>query len=98
MNSTDKPRVVIHYCTRCNWLLRAAWLAQELLTTFSEELGEVALQPGTGGVFVVSCNDTIIWDRKTEQRFPEAKEIKQRIRDLIVPDKSLGHSDNRQSD
>jgi selenoprotein W-related protein len=45
-----RPRVEIEYCTQCRWLLRAAWLAQELLTTFEQELGEVALVPGTGGV------------------------------------------------
>ena len=26
-----KPRVEIEYCTQCRWLLRAAWMAQELL-------------------------------------------------------------------
>ena len=31
-------RVEIQYCTQCRWLLRAGWVAQELLTTFSEEL------------------------------------------------------------
>ncbi|MDR3410459.1 MAG: SelT/SelW/SelH family protein [Formivibrio sp.] len=93
MNQPCRPRIVIHYCTRCNWLLRAAWLAQELLSTFSEEIGEVALQPGTGGEFIVSCDDLEIWNRKTEARFPEAKELKQRIRDLIAPEKTLGHSE-----
>ncbi len=44
------PRVAIEYCTQCRWLLRAGWVAQELLTTFAEELGEVALKPGQGGV------------------------------------------------
>lgn len=98
MDQPRHPRVVIHYCTRCNWLLRAAWLAQELLSTFSTELGEVALQPGTGGIFVVTCDDALVWDRKSEQRFPEAKEIKQRIRDLIAPNKPLGHSDKTSPD
>ena len=89
----SKPRVTIAYCTQCRWLLRAAWLAQELLTTFEEELGEVALQPGTGGVFEIRFNDELIWSRKQEGRFPEAKEIKQRVRDHVAPDRSLGHSD-----
>lgn len=94
MDSVCHPRVVIHYCTRCNWLLRAAWLAQELLTTFCDELGEVALQPGSGGAFIVTCDNVVVWDRKIESRFPEAKELKQRIRDLVAPDKLLGHSDH----
>jgi len=89
-----KPRVEIEYCDRCNFLLRAAWLAQELLTTFSGELGEVALQPGTGGIFEIRVDGDLLWSRKAEGRFPEAKEIKQRLRDRIAPDKSLGHSDH----
>ncbi|MEI2743573.1 MAG: SelT/SelW/SelH family protein [Candidatus Competibacter sp.] len=88
-----KPRVSITYCTQCRWLLRAAWLAQELLTTFEQELGEVALCPGTGGVFEIWADEHLIWSRKEEGRFPEAKEVKQRVRDHIAPDRSLGHSD-----
>ena len=45
-----QPRVEIEYCTQCRWLLRAAWMAQELLTTFAADLGEVALQPGGRGL------------------------------------------------
>lgn len=89
----QKPRVSITYCTQCRWLLRAAWLAQELLTTFEEELGEVGLQPGTGGVFEIRVGNELIWSRKQEGRFPEAKEVKQKIRDRIAPDRHLGHSD-----
>ena len=88
-----KPRIEIEYCTQCRWLLRAAWLAQELLTTFEEELGGVTLIPGTGGVFEARLDDRLLWSRRVEGRFPEAKELKQRVRDLIAPDRSLGHSD-----
>ena len=95
MAPVSLPRVSILYCTQCNWLLRSAWLAQELLSTFAAELGEVALQPGTGGQFIVQCMDQVIWDRKAEGRFPEAKELKQRVRDLIAPAKPLGHSESK---
>lgn len=91
----SKPRVSITYCTQCNWLLRAAWLAQELLTTFSEELGEVALVPGSGGVFQVKVDEQLIWCRQQEGDFPQAKVLKQRVRDRIAPDKPLGHSDRQ---
>ena len=91
----QKPRISIRYCTQCRWLLRAAWLAQELLTTFEQELGEVALQPGTGGVFEIRIGDELLWSRKQEGRFPEAKEVKQRVRDQIAPERDLGHSDRR---
>jgi selenoprotein W-related protein len=89
----NKPRIEIEYCTQCRWLLRAAWLAQELLTTFEEELGGVTLIPGTGGVFEVRHGERVLWSRKGEGRFPEAKELKQRVRNEIAPEKNLGHSD-----
>ncbi len=89
----EKPRVKIQYCTQCRWLLRAAWMAQELLTTFQEEIGEVSLQPGTGGVFEISVNGELIWSRKEEGGFPDIKELKRRVRDKIAPDKDLGHVD-----
>ena len=90
------PKIEIEYCRQCRWLLRAAWLAQELLTSFEEELTGVTLVPGTGGVFIVrASNGTMIWSRSDEGRFPEAAELKQRVRDLVAPDKPLGHSDRK---
>ncbi len=87
------PRVTIRYCTQCRWLLRAAWLAQELLSTLGDELGEVALCPGTGGVFEIRVDGTLVWSRVEDDGFPDAKILKQRVRDLIAPDKDLGHID-----
>jgi selenoprotein W-related protein len=88
------PIIEITYCRRCGWALRAGWMAQELLTTFAEEVGSVALTPdATGGVFEVRVGDAVIWSRKECGRFPELKEIKQLVRDRIAPGRSLGHSD-----
>ncbi|MGL4286438.1 MAG: SelT/SelW/SelH family protein [Phreatobacter sp.] len=92
---TDKPRISILYCTQCNWLLRAAWMGQELLSSFGQDLGEVALIPGTGGVFEVRVDDALIWERKRDGGFPEAKVLKQRVRDLAWPERDLGHSDRK---
>jgi selenoprotein W-related protein len=89
----SKNVVEIIYCTQCRWLLRAAWLAQELLTTFEADLSAVSLLPGTGGVFEVRLNDVVIFSRKQAGRFPESKELKQLIRDVIDPARDLGHSD-----
>jgi selenoprotein W-related protein len=89
----DRPRVEIEYCTQCRWLLRAAWMAQELLTTFEQEIGEVALRPGTGGVFEVRADGATVWSRKTEGRFPDIKDLKQRVRDCVAPGRPLGHTD-----
>jgi len=91
-----RHRVEIRYCTQCRWLLRAAWLAQELLTTFEAELGEVALVPGTGGVFEVRVDGETLWSRAERGRFPELKELKQLVRDHVAPERDLGHSDRRE--
>lgn len=90
---SDKPRLSILYCRQCRWLLRASWMAQEMLTTFSEELGEVALIPGTGGIFEIRLGDELLWSRKDKGRFPEMREIKQMVRDRVDPERDLGHSD-----
>ena len=89
------PRVEIKYCTQCRWLLRAAWMAQELLTTFDSGIGEVALVPGTDGVFEVRIDGELIFSRAEAGRFPESKELKQLVRDRIAPDMPLGHSDRK---
>jgi selenoprotein W-related protein len=94
-NDARHPRVEIQYCTQCRWLMRAAWMAQELLTTFESELAEVVLAPGIGGVFDVKLDGELIFSRKLEGRFPESKELKQLIRDRVAPDIALGHSDRQ---
>ncbi|MCK9794905.1 SelT/SelW/SelH family protein [Isoptericola sp. 4D.3] len=92
-------RVSITYCTQCRWLMRAAWVAQELLQTFRTRLAEVALVPGTGGVFRVELDPgdgrppVLLWDRAAEGGFPEIPPLKTAIRDAVAPDLSLGHTD-----
>lgn len=89
-----KPTIAIEYCPKCGWLLRSAWMAQELLTTFTDDLFSVQLIPSeVSGRYTIKLNDILLWDRKREGRFPEPKEVKQRVRDEIAPDRSLGHSD-----
>lgn len=88
-------QVEIEYCTQCRWLLRAAWLAQELLTTFEADLAGVNLMPGTGGILEVRLNGAVLFSRKAAGRFPESKELKQLIRDVVAPERDLGHSDKQ---
>jgi selenoprotein W-related protein len=69
-------------------------MAQELLTTFAEELGSVTLIPDdTGGVFEIRLDGKLLWSRKEHGRFPDIKELKQRVRDEVAPERGLGHSD-----
>ncbi len=93
----QQPRVEIVYCTHvsslCRWLLRAGWMAQELLTTFPDELGEVALVPGRSGIFEIRLDDELIWSRQEKSSFPEIKVLKQSIRDKVAPHRNLGHTD-----
>lgn len=88
-----KPVITIEYCTQCKWLLRAAYFAQELLTTFEQEAGGVMLVPGISGVFDVRVEGAVVWSRAEKNGFPDIKELKQIIRDRVAPEKNLGHSE-----
>lgn len=91
-----KPTIAIEYCPKCGWMLRAAYMAQELLTTFSDDIKSVALQPSeVAGRYTIFINDAIVFDRKEAGHFPEIKELKQLVRDSVNPAKSLGHSDKK---
>ena len=93
---TNKPVITIEYCPKCGWMLRSAYMAQELLSTFTGQLKGVMLVPSeTGGAFVISLNDQIIFNRKELQRFPEIKELKKLVRDLVDPQMDLGHTDHK---
>ncbi|MDR9440638.1 MAG: SelT/SelW/SelH family protein [Halomonas sp.] len=86
-------RIRIHYCTQCQWLLRSAWYAQELLSTFGEELEEVALVPSHGGHFEILHDGASLWERKRDGGFPDIKALKQAVRDRLAPGRDLGHLD-----
>ena len=91
-----KPTIRIEYCPKCGWLLRAAYMAQELLTTFSGDLNAVMIQPSdTSGAYNIYVDDNIIFSRKEQERFPDIKELKQMIRDIADPERHLGHSDKK---
>ena len=92
----EKFHIIIEYCPKCNWMLRAAWIGQELLVTFENELSMVSLKPSEkSGNFLILVNDKVVFDRKLFGGFAEPKVIKQLVRDEIAPDKNLGHSDKK---
>ncbi|WP_096087081.1 SelT/SelW/SelH family protein [Agaribacterium haliotis] len=90
-------KVEIHYCRLCQWLLRSSWMAQELLTTFAEEIEELSLRPGTGGIFQIYANGELVWDRKRDGGFPDVKQLKRCVRDVIAPERELGHVDSNKA-
>lgn len=90
------PHIEIIYCSLCGWGLRSNWTAQELLSTFADEIGSVTLTPDrSGGVFDVFVEGVLIFSRKAHGRFPDIKEVKQLVRDHISPERDLGHSDRK---
>ena len=90
------PSVTSAYCPKCHWLLRAAYMAQEFLTTFETELHSVTLLPGeVNGDFHISINDKKNFVRKEFGGFPEIMRLKQLLRDIIAPGKKLEHTDTK---
>jgi selenoprotein W-related protein len=87
------PRVEITYCTKCKFLLRASWMAQELLTTFGAELGEVAIVPGSGGIFEVALDGEVVATNRDHAPIPEPGDVKRAIRDRVSPGRRIGHED-----
>lgn len=91
-----KPTIIIEYCPKCGWMLRAAYMAQEILTTFTDDVHGVLIQPSeVSGRYTIRIDDIKIFDRKEVGRFPEIKELKQLLRDVVNPEKDLGHSDKK---
>lgn len=91
--SLPAAEIRIRYCRQCNWLLRAGWMAQELLSSFGDDLQRVSLEPGSGGIFEIHAGDRLIWDRKRDGGFPDIAELKRRVRDVLFPERDLGHLD-----
>lgn len=88
-------KIEIKYCKKCRWLLRSSWMAQEILSTFEEEVDELSLVPGIGGIFEITANGQLIWSRKEMGGFPEIAELKKRVRDIVAPDRNLGCIDSK---
>ena len=93
MNEQISKSVSIQYCPKCKWLARAAWYAQEILSTYVNDIVEVRLVPSTvAGEFRIDIGSANVMDRSRDG-FLEAKLVKRRIRDIVAPARSLGHVD-----
>ena len=74
-----RPAVEIRYCRKCNFLPRAAWVAQELLHTFGDHVAGVMLVPGEGGQFDVWMDGELLFANRDAGRFPETRELRELI-------------------
>lgn len=91
----EKRSITVEYCSKCKFMMRSAWIAQELLQTFEGDIDEAVLKPSeVPGIWRIYANDQQVWDRKTERGLPEMKDLKRRVRDVIAPEKNLGHAEN----
>jgi selenoprotein W-related protein len=71
-------------------------MAQEFLTTFLDDIDSVTLKPSeVAGRYMIAINNESVFDRKRYGGFPEIKELKQMVRDIVNPQKSLGHADKQ---
>jgi selenoprotein W-related protein len=65
-----------------------------IIDQFEQDLLRLSLRPSeVAGRFQVMLDDQLIFDRKREGHFHEAKELKQIVRDIVCPERILGHSD-----
>ena len=78
-------------------LLHGLSVAMDPMILFYALVG-VTLVPSTGGAFLITIDGVTIWERKADGGFPGAAELKRRVRDVIEPERDLGHADRAQMD
>ncbi len=74
-----RPAIQIEYCTSCNYLPRALWIAAELMPDFQYEVANLTFLPGTKGVFEIKVGDRLIFSKAATGRFPDPDELKQAV-------------------
>lgn len=84
-------RIEIEYCTRCGFLPRATWTAQELLASFGGQLASVKLVPGSKGIFEVRLDGEVLASRRIDGVYPEPLALKRLVRDRLGLEQSIGH-------
>jgi selenoprotein W-related protein len=78
---SQKPTISITYCAQCGFEARAAWLAQELLKSYHDQVAGVLLVPGAGGILDVAIDGEVVYSRWQTGRDPVIKEL----RDALHP-------------
>ncbi|MFD1562037.1 SelT/SelW/SelH family protein [Haloarchaeobius amylolyticus] len=75
--------VTIEYCVPCGLLEDAIETQKTLLEAFGQDLDGVRLQPGHGGVFKVSADDDLVWDKDDHGGEIDVDAITEAIHDRI---------------
>ena len=63
----------------------AFWMGSELYVAGGSQVAGT-LTPGTGGVFRVTLNDEVVWDRDVLGRYPslpDSKELKAKVANMV---------------
>ncbi|WP_290818560.1 Rdx family protein, partial [Halovivax sp.] len=73
--------VDIQYCVPCGHLDRTQDLQEAILSEFGRELEAVSLVTGDSGIFRVSVEDELIFDKEEDEYDPDA--IVERVRERV---------------
>lgn len=73
--------VEVEYCVPCGMLPKAQDVQHSLLETFGEELDRVSLVTGDSGVFRVTADDELLFDKAKDDY--DVDEITRRVKDHL---------------
>lgn len=71
--------VTVTYCTSCDYLSRALWLAGEVLGQLQYDLASFTFVPGDRGIFDWAVDGETVFSKGAAGRFPEPEELLQAI-------------------
>ena len=73
-------KIKIKYCTKWNYLPKAAGLVAEIKEEFNIN---PELVPGANGIFDVTLNGELIFSKNELKRFPKDKEVNKTINEKM---------------
>jgi selenoprotein W-related protein len=66
-------------------------MAQELLAAFEDDVAEVALVPGSGGIFEIALDGEVLATNRDSVPMPDVSSVKRLLRDRVAPGRRIGH-------
>lgn len=80
-----KMEAEIEYCVPCGYGNLAAYMVSELFQAGGPALA-ISLKPGAGGVFKVTVDGRVLWDKKEKGASPhimQVKELKAQVANML---------------